>query len=427
MKYVKICEDTEKSYFLMEDASILGCNNNEIEMFMEKQDEKLELSRQLEFDEQRLKKLVVLLTDKCNLRCRYCYLDYGNFEENTMLKNIDVNMLCNIVDEIYEKYEKGIGYIQFFGGEPLIAFDEIKTVILYIEEKCMNKQIALPSYGLVTNGILLTESMMQYFQDKNVSVMISIDGDEDIHNQVRKGINATDTYHLIAENVRKISKKYKLMFELTLNRKHLSNYKKGDAKIWFENMKELGFVAGNVGIIEMSKDKELDLQEDDDPVFEMFEHDMVDFFFEQILEEDTLYNVDVIRVLSRLLRKDISNYSCGAGVSQMTITVSGRIIPCPKYAGMDYDIEQWNNEKIKTVIYNEYKEGCDECWAKNLCIAYCYSLKYRNKNNERFLGGRCWHVKEMNKNVARKIVELKNNGNFDILLNKLKEFKEKIC
>ena len=83
----------------MEDASILGCNNNEIEMFMAKQNEKLESSRQLEFDEQRLKKLVVLLTDKCNLRCRYCYLNYGNFEENTMLKNIDVNMLCNIVDE----------------------------------------------------------------------------------------------------------------------------------------------------------------------------------------------------------------------------------------------------------------------------------------------------------------------------------------
>lgn len=187
-------------------------------------------------------------------------------------------MLCNIVDEIYEKYEKGIGYIQFFGGEPLIAFDEIKTVILYIEEKCMNKHIALPSYGLVTNGILLTESMMQYFQDKNVSVMISIDGDEDIHNQVRKGINAIDTYHLIAENVRKLSKKYKLMFELTLNRKHLSNYKKGDAKIWFENMKELGFVAGNVGIIEMSKDKELDLQEEDYPAFEIFERDMIDYF-----------------------------------------------------------------------------------------------------------------------------------------------------
>lgn len=374
-----------------------------------------------------MKKLVVLLTDKCNLRCRYCYLDYGNFEENLILKNIDVDKLCDIINEIYEKYEKGIGYVQFFGGEPLLAYDEIQTVISHIEEKCTKDGIALPNYGLVTNGILLTRSMMEYFLAKNVSVMVSIDGDEKIHNQVRKGINATETYHLIAENVSELTNNYRLMFELTLNRKHLFNYKKGDAAKWFDNMKKMGFAAGNVGIIEMGKDKELDLQQDDYKVFELFESDMVDYFFEQFLEDDTLYNIDIIRVLSRLLKKDVSNYSCGAGVSQMTITASGRMIPCPKYAGLDYDIEQWDNHKIKNVIYEEYKASCDDCWANKLCIAYCYSLKYRNRDNDRFLGGRCWHVKEMNKNVARKIIEFKNHGNFEILINKLKEFTEKIC
>lgn len=41
----------------------------------------------------------------------------------------------------------------------------------------------------------------------------------------------------------------------------------------------------------------------------------------------------------------------------MTITVSGRIIPCPKYAGLDYDIEQWNNEKLKQLYTMSIRKG----------------------------------------------------------------------
>lgn len=259
--------------------------------------------------------------------------------------------------------------------------------------------------------------------------MVSIDGDEHMHDSVRKGINGTDTFNLIASKVKELSVKYNLMFELTLNRNHLVNYQAGDAKKWFACMKELGFVAGNVGIIEMSKDKALDLTKEDYATFCQFNKDMVDYFFEQFLQDNTLYNVDVIRVLSRMLKKDILGYSCGAGVSQFTITTDGRIIPCPKYASLDFDIDIdiWDNSKIKKVVYNEYKENCGECWAKNLCIAFCYSLKYRDANNERFLAGRCWHVKEMNRNIAGKIIEMKKKNQIDKLVEKLKEFEEKIC
>lgn len=40
MKYVKVFEDTSKSYFLMEDASILGCKSDEVDLFLKKQSKK---------------------------------------------------------------------------------------------------------------------------------------------------------------------------------------------------------------------------------------------------------------------------------------------------------------------------------------------------------------------------------------------------
>lgn len=49
--------------------------------------------------------------------------------------------------------------------------------------------------------------------------------------------------------------------------------------------------------------------------------------------------MDIFRVLMRLLRKQTNAYSCGAGISQLTVSADGKILPCPKYAGLGFDME----------------------------------------------------------------------------------------
>lgn len=57
------------------------------------------------------------------------------------------------------------------------------------------------------------------------------------------------------------------------------------------------------------------------------------------VSEDAMYHMDIFRVLMRLLRKQTNAYSCGAGISQLTVSADGKILPCPKYAGLGFDME----------------------------------------------------------------------------------------
>ena len=148
--------------------------------------------------------------------------------------------------------------------------------------------------------------------------------------------------------------------------------------------------------------------------------------FDTTVLEDAMYHIDIFRVLMRLLRKQTNAYSCGAGISQLTVSADGKILPCPKYAGLGFDMEisdtVWENSRIAEVVRNEYKAGCQGCWARQLCIGYCYSLKYRNKTNDRDLLGRCGHVREMNRNIAQQIVRFKENNKLPVLVGNIHKF-----
>lgn len=416
-----------RTVVLAEDGSIytMGAEKaSEFEAELRKKESDLDCA--LSFSDKRLKKIVILLTDKCNLRCRYCYLDYGNYENKECLSNISVSDVTGILDVIYRRFPEGIGYIQFFGGEPLIAYGEIKEIVRYIKETCREQGCELPKYGLVSNGLLLDEKKMNFFDENHVEVMISMDGDAAIHDAVRFGINRTSTFEKIAENVCTLTKTHKLFFEMTLNRTHILAYRDGIVREWLDTLKSLGFAAGNVGIIEMSKDPALDLLPEDFPVFQKIEADIIDYFFKEFDKPDAMYHIDIFRVLMRLLRKQTNAYSCGAGISQLTVSTDGKILPCPKYAGLGFDMEisdtAWDNSRIAEVVWNEYKTGCQGCWARQLCIGYCYSLKYRNKANDRNLLGRCWHVREMNRNIAQQIVWFKESGRLPVLIENIHKF-----
>ena len=56
---------------------------------------------------------------------------------------------------------------EFQGGEPLTNFETIKYIIEYSKENKSNKNI---DYNLVSNLTLLTEEMIEFFIENNVSI-----------------------------------------------------------------------------------------------------------------------------------------------------------------------------------------------------------------------------------------------------------------
>ena len=71
--------------------------------------------------------------------------------------------------------------IGFFGGEPLLVGASYLTWII----QHAKQRFKAPRFHLTTNGTLLTEEIAEVIVEHNVSVIVSIDGPLEIHNQQR--------------------------------------------------------------------------------------------------------------------------------------------------------------------------------------------------------------------------------------------------
>ena len=121
----------------------------------------------------------VILTDKCNLKCKHCSVN-----------NITaiVHPYQQIRQEMNQLYDMGIRILFFCGGETFLWQDAGKNLRdLVIEAKQMGFLIV----NVVTNGtfpIDLPEADL---------ILLSLDGDRKQHNRIRG-----DTYDTIMENIK---------------------------------------------------------------------------------------------------------------------------------------------------------------------------------------------------------------------------------
>lgn len=113
--------------------------------------------------------LTFIVTDDCNFNCSYC------FQEKEK-KYMDSATLEAAVDLFYPllKSDEKID-IGFYGGEPLLAYEQIKHAVLLLQEKNRThyKEIG---YSVTSNGSLLCHEMLDFFCRHNFSLMLSFDG-----------------------------------------------------------------------------------------------------------------------------------------------------------------------------------------------------------------------------------------------------------
>lgn len=130
----------------------------------------------------KIKIMYLILTNSCNLNCRYCFLENNpHYNEKRSHMSEEIAMLAV---KKYCDYLKSNSIesplIVLYGGEPLINFETIKKVICYISTYVKN-----PQYSLITNGTLLTDDICSFLKKYNVNVGISIDGTKELHDKNR--------------------------------------------------------------------------------------------------------------------------------------------------------------------------------------------------------------------------------------------------
>ncbi|MCP4524794.1 MAG: radical SAM protein [Aestuariibacter sp.] len=136
------------------------------------------------------------LTDRCNLRCVYCYLShtFGNMSLPTGNAAIDATFRSATANG-YQRVK-----FKYAGGEPLLRFPLVTKLHQYAQTLASQNGLNLDGV-ILSNGTLLTTEHIKEMQLLGLRLMISLDGLENFHDCQRSYANgrgsATDTIQAI--------------------------------------------------------------------------------------------------------------------------------------------------------------------------------------------------------------------------------------
>ena len=112
--------------------------------------------------------LTLIMTEDCNLRCRYCY--QKDFIRTEMPLEIAMSALNSAVSRSSERLS-----LTFFGGEPLLRAERLFEVLRYA--RTLERRSGIPITAKVpTNGLLLDDAIIEEAGRWGLFVSLSFDG-----------------------------------------------------------------------------------------------------------------------------------------------------------------------------------------------------------------------------------------------------------
>lgn len=328
-----------------------------------------------------IKALCLNIAHDCNLRCKYCFADEGEYKGKRELMSADVGKRA--IDFVIEKSgpRKNIE-VDLFGGEPLMAFDTVKEIVEYAkkQEKIHNKNIR---FTMTTNATLLNDEIMDYL-DKNMgNIVLSIDGRKKINDAVRVRRDGTGSFDTIIPRIKQMvemrddTKQYYARGTFTRENTDFFN------DIVF--LADQGFDEISVEPVVLPKENPLSIREEDLPeIYEQY-----DKLYEEMLKRNRegcgfkFYHFNINLNGGPCVYKRISG--CGAGHEYVAITPSGDIYPCHQFVGNeDFKLGNLDDfDDIDTDIQRSFKQAhiynkpeCLKCWARFYCSGGCQANNY---------------------------------------------------
>lgn len=331
-----------------------------------------------------VKALCLHIAHDCNLKCRYCFAGEGEYHGDRSMMSAEVGKKA-IDFLISHSGNRRNLEVDFFGGEPLMNLDVVKEIVEYGRslEKEHNKNFR---FTMTTNGVLLNDETIEYFNNTMHNVVLSIDGRREINDLMRPTPNGKSSYDIIVDKFKKVAESRNQMdyyVRGTFTRENLDFSKD------VLHLADLGFKQVSCEPVVASEDMPYALREEDLPQlfkeYEMLADEMVkrkkegkgfNFFHFMI---DLNQGPCVVKRLS----------GCGAGCEYMAVTPWGDLYPCHQFVGLDdfqmgtVDDGITNDDKLKmfkcTNVYT--KNDCQDCWAKFYCSGGCTANSYQFYGN----------------------------------------------
>ena len=321
-----------------------------------------------------VKALCLHIAHDCNLACRYCFAEEGEYHGRKALMSYEVGKAA-LDFLIAESGNRRNLEVDFFGGEPLLHFDVVKKLVAYgrDQEKLHNKNFR---FTLTTNGVLLNDEIMEFANREMANVVLSIDGRKEVNDRMRPFRKGAGSYDLIVPKFQKFAEsrnqeKYYVRGTFTHNNLDFSE----DVL----HLADLGFQQISVEPVVAKPTESYALKEEDLPkLFEEYDKLAV----EMIKRRKENRGFHFFHFMIDLeggpcVAKRLSG--CGSGTEYLAVTPWGDLYPCHQFVGNEEFLMGNVTEGIKSKELQEEfkhcnvyaKEKCRNCFAKFYCSGGC--------------------------------------------------------
>jgi uncharacterized protein len=335
----------------------------------------------------RLRQLCLNVTHACNLNCAYCFENWptlqGGFDrrgQGQMTRAVAFRAVDLLVAESGDAETLEI---DFFGGEPLLNFDVVKATVNYALERsarCGKRMV----FNLTTNGTRLTEEVQQFLIERDIAVLISLDGPAEVHDTFRRFHNGAPSYEIVLRNAKRLQEGIaatpRTGCRVTVRGTFLRNTIDFESSVYALAAEGFDEISVENGVLR--EDRDVALRHEDLPELRArYDH------FVQRLTDDLIAGTifirhfHMVRALEAAARTRRTMRECGAGRGYLAVSADGGLYPCHTFVG----VEQMKMGSVDEGIVRpqigqrlwdttiDTKKRCRRCWARALCGGGCHA------------------------------------------------------
>lgn len=326
-----------------------------------------------------VKALCLHIAHDCNLGCRYCFAEEGEYNGDRSLMSVEVGKQALDFLVANSGSRRNLE-VDFFGGEPTMNFEVVKQLVEYGRslEGPHDKNFR---FTLTTNGLLLNDDIMEFANKEMANVVLSIDGRKEVNDYMRPSKNLKSTYDIIVPKFQKFA-------EL---RNQTNYYVRGtfthhnlDFSKDVLHLADLGFKQISVEPVVAPPEADYAIQEADLP--QLLEE--YDNLAKEIIKRDkegkgfNFFHFMIDLNQGPCVAKRLSG--CGSGTEYLAVTPWGDLYPCHQFVGKEdfklgnvYDGIENTELRDEFKMCNVYaKDKCKNCFARFYCSGGCAANSY---------------------------------------------------
>ncbi len=329
-----------------------------------------------------IRHLELMVTHACNMRCTYCYGkdEQKGWRQTSHLYGSETSGMS------WDTARQGIDFllqasgpardvnVVFFGGEPLLEFRLIRRIVHYAREQSQGHDKRV-HFSLSTNGLGLTDAVVDFLVEHDIACQVSIDGPAFIQDANRRLASGKASYDHVIKGVKRLLAKRpgRVPARVTVGRDQANLPEVAD------HLLNLGFGSVHVEPV-IGGCSGLEIDSADLETLKRQTEMLARYMVRRVRNGKIFNYANLVRQVRQTRQVDqrLAHY-CGAARTYLALAQDGAFYPCHRFVGMpEYrmgDLLRGFDNRLQKRILNlsvDQRPACRDCWARYLCGGGCW-------------------------------------------------------